>query len=214
MWAQYADKHSGVCLVLDQERLHATIASHFDVENLFSGPMQYLNTIAGPTSTNPGPYDLLYLEDYAEGKLAEAMEDHIRRFHRELFFTKHDDWRDEWEYRWIARVADSTPRLVDIGSSLHAVILGHDCPNDVAKQVADMCKKAHIPVYQLHWQGWMLSILPDRGHPDFESPTIVLDGISYSIQIPCGGIFVQARDQFGNTKPLRIDNNGDIVIAG
>lgn len=216
MWAQYAEQHRGVCVVLDQELLHARIASHFNPENLFSGTLQYLNTVQGPVSSDPvGPYDLFYLEDYVRDGMAGVMENHIRRFNRELFFTKHQDWRDESEYRWIARVTKSAPTLIDIRDSLNAVILGHDCPGDVAAKVVDLCKITRTPVYQLHWQGWMMSILPDRGHPGFDStPTILLDGISFSTRVGCGGVFVQARDQHGNMKPLRIDNNGDVVIAG
>jgi hypothetical protein len=216
MWAQYAEKHSGVCLVLDQQLLHASIAAHFSPNNLFCGPVEYFNSVEGPVSKDPvSAYDLLYLEDYAAGNLAERMEDHVRRFNRELFFTKHHDWRDEWEYRWIARISDDMPRLIDIRTSLHAVILGHDCPTDTAKKITQLCKPTDTRVCQLHWQGWMLSLLADRSRTDFDSsPTICLDGISFSTRIPCGGVFVQARDQYGNTKPLRIDNNGNVVIAG
>jgi hypothetical protein len=67
MWAQYADGHRGVCLVLNHKLLHENIVSHFGADDLFSGPVEYLNTVQGPSSHLPhGGYDLVYLEDYVE----------------------------------------------------------------------------------------------------------------------------------------------------
>jgi hypothetical protein len=47
-----------------------------------------------------------------------------------------------------------------------------------------------------------------------KGPVVVLDGISFSTEIPCGGVFTQGRDQYGNVRPIRIDNNGDVVAMG
>jgi hypothetical protein len=216
MWAQYADKHRGVCLVLDQKRLHENIASHFQREDFFFGPVEYLNTTQGPISDPPiGEYDLAYLEDFVESGLPNAMKNHIRTFHRALFFSKHQDWRDEWEYRWVGRSANEKPALVSIRDCLNAVIVGHDCPENITEKIIESCRETGTPVHRAHWQGWMLSLLPNALAPEFQKQSvIVLDGISFSTRIPCGGVFVQARDQHGNTRPLRIDNNGNVVIVG
>jgi Protein of unknown function (DUF2971) len=216
MWAQYADRHQGVCLVLDQKLLHQSIASHFGSDDLFFGPVEYLNTVRGPSSQLPrGGYDLVYLEDYAEYGVGKVMEKHIQLFHRELFFTKHQDWRDEWEYRWVGRSADQTPVFVSIRDCLSAVILGHDCPEDMTEIIIQSCRPNKTPVHRANWQGWMLTILPDAVDAEFNTrPVIVLDGISFSTRVPCGGVFVQARDQYGNPHPLRIDNNGNVVTLG
>jgi hypothetical protein len=213
MWAQYADRHQGVCLVFDMQLLHETITDEFGGEDLFWGPVQYLNTPARLNSHLPrGGYDLLYLEDYVEYGLAKVMETHIRLFNRELFFTKHLDWRDEWEYRWVLRRNDSSPVFIPIRSCLRAVILGHDCSEAVSEKIIEQCRTINVPVHRAHWQGWTLSLLPNALDDDYhKGPVVVLDGISFSTEVPCGGVFVQGRDQYGNVRPIRIDNNGDVI---
>lgn len=216
MWAQYADGHRGVCLVLDHELLHESIISQFGADNLFFGPVEYLNTVRGPNSHLPrGGYDLVYLEDYVKYGLSKVMESHIRLFHKEMFFTKHQDWRDECEFRWVLRSENDTPLFVPISDCLHAVILGHDCPDDMTERIIELCRASNIPVYRAHWQGWTLTILPNLLDKEFhERPVVILDGISFSTKVPCGGVFTQARDQYGNVRPIRIDNNGDVVLMG
>ena len=213
MWAQYADRHKGVCLVLDQNLLHACILSHFGQANLFSGPVEYLTTMKGPSSRSPsGCYDLVYLEDYVQRGISNAMEDHIRRFQKDLFFTKHQDWRDEWEYRWIARVENDTPYLIPIADCLHAIILGQDCPPEITEEIVQFCRAKNTPVHRAIWHGWQLSLLPNLWDKEFDNgPIVILNGISFSTAIQCSGVFVQARDQYENVRPIRIDTNGNVV---
>ena len=216
MWAQYADRHKGVCLVLNQELLHASIVSSVGSDNLFSGPVEYLKTVQGPSShPSRGGYDLVYLEDYVEYGLPRIMESHLRLFQKDLFFTKHDDWRSEWEFRWVLRSKNDDPVFVPLGDCLHAVILGHDCPAEMTQKIIELCQVSNTPVHRANWQGWTLIILPNALNEQFhEGPVIVLDGISFSTRVPCGGVFVQGRDQYGNVRPIRIDNNGDVVPLG
>ncbi|MFL6209047.1 MAG: DUF2971 domain-containing protein [Pyrinomonadaceae bacterium] len=213
MWAQYADNHRGICLVLDLERLHESIVSKFGADNLFFGSVEYLNTIHGPTShLSRGGYDLVYLEDYVNYGLAKVMESHIRLFQKELFFTKHQDWQDEWEYRWVLRSQSGVPVYIPIHDCLHAVILGHDCPTDMTDRVIELCRISNTPVHRMLWHGWTFSILPNQLNEDFhQGPVLFFDGISFSTRIPCGGVFAQGRDQYGKVRPIRIDNNGDVV---
>lgn len=216
MWAQYADRHQGVCLVLDQKLLHERILSHFGEQRLFFGPVEYLNSMRGPSSESPtGCYDLVYLEDYVKRGLSEALEDHIRLFQKDLFFTKHKDWRDEWEYRWVARAGNDIPYFVTIADCLHAIILGQDCPREMTENIIELCRDRNTPIHRAIWHGWQLSLLPNLLDEQFhKGPIIILDGISFSTRIQCGGMFVQARDQYENVCPIRIDNNGDVVYLG
>jgi hypothetical protein len=216
MWAQYADQHKGVCLVLDQELLHQRILAHFGDDNLFSGPVEYLNSMMGPSSSSPaGCYDLIYLEDFVKRGVTEALEDHIRLFQKDLFFTKHQDWRDEWEYRWVVRTENDTPYLVPIADCLHSIILGQDCPGNITEDIIGLCRARNMPVHRVIWHGWQLSLLPNFLDEEFhKGPIVILDGISFSTAIQCCGVFVQARDQYENVCPIRIDNNGNVVVLG
>jgi len=213
MWAQYANGHRGVCLVLDQELLHESIVSHFGADNLFSGPVEYFTTGLVNSHLSRGGYDLVYLEDYVKYGLDKVIESHIRLFQRELFFTKHQDWRDEWEYRWVLRSENDSPLFVSIRDSLRAVILGHDCPEDMTKRIIELSRVSKTPVHRAHWHGWTLSLLPNQLDGEFDKgPVVLFDGVSFSTKIPCSSVFTQGRDQYGEVCPIRIDNNGDVVL--
>lgn len=85
----------------------------------------------------------------------------------------------------------------------------------MTERIIELCRASNIPVYRAHWQGWTLTILPNLLDKEFhERPVVILDGISFSTKVPCGGVFTQARDQYGNVRPIRIDNNGDVVLMG
>jgi hypothetical protein len=213
MWAHYADRHRGLCLVLDHKLLHESIVSESGADNLFSGPVEYLNTVHGPSSHLPrGGYDLVYLEDYVEYGLDKVMESHIRLFQRELFFTKHEDWKNEWEFRWVLRSGNAVPVFVPISDCLHAVVLGHDCPEDMTEAISELCRASNIPVHRALWHGWMLTLLPNAMDEELQKETVrVLDGVSFMQTIPCGSVFAQGHDQYGNVRTIRIDNNGDVV---
>lgn len=214
MWSQYADNHKGVCLVLDQQGLHESIVSHLGLDNLFYGSIEYLSTTYGPrSSASSGPYELVYWEDIVDRGLANIIEPHIRRFHRELFFTKHLDWRDEWEYRWVYRSNGDEPVSIPIANCLNAVLLGSDCSTDLSRRIVELCRIYEIPVYRANWHGWAVSIFGNLLDESFDSENIAsLNGLSFSTNIPCGGVFAQAFDQHGKVRPILIENNGNVRV--
>lgn len=105
-----------------------------------------------------GPYDLTYLEDLIDRTFNSTMEAYIRRFNKELFFTKHLDWRDEWEYRWVLRTDIGQPMFVSILDCLHAVILGNDCKEKTNEEIHRICNSQSIPVFRAYLHGWALSV--------------------------------------------------------
>lgn len=214
MWAQYADNHRGVCLVLDQQRLHENIVSCLSLDSLYYGPVEYLSTTHGPVSDpGVGPYDITYWEDIYDYGLANVIDSHIRRFNKELFFTKHLEWRDEWEYRWVYRSDSSDPAFIPIVDCLNAVLLGSDCPKDISERIIAICRTHSIPVYRAHWHGWAVSVFGNLLDDGFDSENIVsLNGLSFSTSIPCGGVFAQACDQHGNVRTILIENNGNVRV--
>jgi hypothetical protein len=214
MWTQYADNHRGVCLVLNQQGLHESVVSQIGSDKLFYGPVKYLSTTYGPHSVaGSGPYDLVYWEDILDQGLASVLEPHIGRYHKELFFTKHLDWRDEWEYRWFYRSKNNEPIYVPVASCLSAVILGSDCPKDMSERIIDLCRPHNIPVFRAHWHGWSVSLFGNLLDKGFDSENMVsLNGLSFSVNIPCGGVFAQACDQHGKVRPILIENNGNVRV--
>jgi hypothetical protein len=212
MWAQYGENHKGVCLVLNQQKLHTAIVDRLGVGNLFSGPVHYLNTSYGPVAQNgQSPYDIAYIERLLENDLATVLEPYVQHFHRELFFTKHLDWRDESEYRWVYRSKDVEPVFIPITQCLEAVILGADCDEASSTQIVRRCQDHGIHVLRAHWHGWAMSLMPAVPQ---QGEVLSLNGISYSLEIPCSGIFLQAYDYQGHVRPLVIDNEGKLRLIG
>lgn len=44
MWAQYAERHAGVCLVLDRQKLNESVEKRFGLSHrIFTGPVNYVD---------------------------------------------------------------------------------------------------------------------------------------------------------------------------
>lgn len=123
MWAQYADNHSGVCLVFDKPEFQKVFnsLSNNDIEILSDRAIDYTNYLAELENS---------LEDIDSG--AKTVDDYANFYLEEdkkkFLFQKCQDYRDENEYRFclINRVLKSPDEamFVNYGTSLKAVILG------------------------------------------------------------------------------------------
>jgi hypothetical protein len=206
MWAQYGDRHRGVCLVLNHGILHGSMLANLGNKGLYWGDVKYLETVSGP---NGNAYHIKYLDDILKDGIASVIEPHIDEFNKELFFTKHIDWRDEWEYRWVFRSKDGKPKLIPITDSIRAVIVGNECPAKETRDILSNCSSHGIPVYKLFQHGWSMSLMPIH---TAEENVISLNGISFSTNIPCTGVFAQAHDNNGKVRPILIDNAGNAIV--
>ena len=86
MWAHYADKHSGVCLVFDKSKFIN------EVKLLYSTPLYKEIDYKGPMWVHPN-----YFEQY----LTKSEQEILQAFQNPLLFTKHIDWQCENEFRII-----------------------------------------------------------------------------------------------------------------
>jgi len=139
MWAQYAENHRGVCIVFDRESLNQAIRTTYpDHDGSFvrDGRVNYVTSHNDPAS--------IALE-YREGEAEACVNEYFTRYGASLFFTKHVDWRDENEYRWLYFDADESGTgrdgmknpYVDIKDSVIGLVLGADY------------EAAHLPVAQM-----------------------------------------------------------------
>ena len=207
MWSQYADNHRGVCLVLDLTRLQQEISTQFQIYPTHHGPVSYLSSVYAPrTAGTDRAYDLTYLEDLLVD-YKPFVDNHVAQNFRVLFFTKHSDWQDEWEYRWVMRKDDGKPVLLSVSNCLKAVILGADCNDQDSARILDICESHNVEVYKAYWHGWSVSIFK---HEPSSTSAVSLNGIAFSTTIPCGGVFTQALDQHGAVVPVLIENNGAV----
>ena len=123
MWAQYADNHSGVCLVFDKSEFQKAFKSlsNDDVEILSDRAINYTNYLAElETSLEDINSGARVIYDYSNFYLEEDK--------KKFLFQKCQDYRDENEYRFclINRSLNSPDEamFVNYGTSLKAVILG------------------------------------------------------------------------------------------
>ncbi len=205
MWAQYADSHKGVCLVVDHKALHENIVKMAGDRPLFHGPVNYLNSVSGPNDLSN---HIAYIEDIYEKGMSHIVEPHLKENSESLFFTKHLDWRDEWEHRWVLRTEEESAEYVSIKNCLKAVILGSECEAIDQSEILKICKLMNIPAIKILQHGWSMSLMPLE-----ENSAISLNGISFSTEIPTAGVFAQARDSLGKVRPVLIKNNGEVSIV-
>lgn len=145
MWAQYADNHRGVCIVLNRESLNQAICERYpdhDGSWVQNGKVKYITPRDDPASIS-----MEYREDDIQAGVRKSFD--TRR--DSIFFVKHLDWRDENEYRWVYFDADGSGTgddgregpFVDIKDSVAGLVLGEDYEDPhlpVARMFADHCE--------------------------------------------------------------------------
>lgn len=211
MWAQYGDNHRGVCLAFDTNALDAAVQQAAGELPVFAGAVEYHHTTHGPSGIQDDPFGIRYIEDIESQGLDLILEEHIARYSDHLFFTKHLDWQDEWEYRWVIRSLPESPVYVPISSALRAVIVGQDCPSDGLNEILRLAAKAHVPVHRLFWHGWAVSLFGDLLAP-CEPNSRSLNGISFSQHVPCSSVFTQACDDEGGVRAVEIRSTGEVIM--
>ena len=143
MWAQYADNHSGVCLVFDKaefQKLFNALAGK-DIEVIPDRKIDYTNYLTElETSMSNINTSRSTLSDYSDFYLGDD--------NKKYLFQKCQDYRDENEYRFclINRSLRSPDEamFVNYGSSLKAVILGQRFSYSLKIQVPDGIEQFRI----------------------------------------------------------------------
>lgn len=132
MWAQYAETHTGVCLIFDRAKLTRQVqlacASAFA---FFQGQVGYRDRHIAPDHL--GHY-LFNLDRHDQVGFEQYWREHAVQYWERLFFEKNADWRDEHEYRFLAFFPDTPDIYVNMADSLVGVIFGTEV--DVAAEDA------------------------------------------------------------------------------
>ncbi|MCE9644709.1 MAG: DUF2971 domain-containing protein [Chloroflexi bacterium] len=145
MWAQYADNHSGVCLIFDGKILHSNIVSSLkDRCKIFHGPVSYKNYNAAVTR----PIDY---SDIIDLGLTNGIRKFLFEHHNEYFLTKFPDWENESEYRWLLHSDSKSEEYVSIEGALKAVLVGSDFPKVYEPAIKEVCKGLGVSVGRMHW---------------------------------------------------------------
>jgi hypothetical protein len=115
MWAQYADNHSGVCLVFSKNALKRELSGKYNEFDVLHDYVSYQRNIIN------------YNELLTEINNLSIDEQSIKNFllrNKNLLFYKPSDYQDENEFRIILQRNESSDFSVPITNSLKAIILG------------------------------------------------------------------------------------------
>jgi hypothetical protein len=124
MWAHYAERFGGVCLVFEKATLREGIQTEFSdsSDRIYDAPITY----ELPRRTDEAY--TISMNRVAEIGVEAFILGHVDRFENELFFRKQADWAYEREYRIVVVSKNPGDLFIDIKSSLRGIVLGHRCP--------------------------------------------------------------------------------------
>jgi Protein of unknown function (DUF2971) len=155
MWAQYADSHTGACLILDPAALQAAIKEIEGAGSLFNGPVQYRD--------QPITMFVSYL-DFRQFGAQSVIEKLLQSETRDsLFFIKNTDWATETEYRFVLVTGDDDARFVPIVDSLKGIVIGETFPEFEATVLRDRLGRIglpDLPVGRCFWHNGAPQVLP------------------------------------------------------
>jgi hypothetical protein len=154
MWVQYADEHTGVCLVFDRQRLTDAITSGiFDEDAVLHGPVMYLNRSIVRRLFSPDDQQYTINIDYLDRVGREAYVDaHMRSHYKRLFFEKMADWRDESEWRCVVFSETEEDLYVDYKDSLVGVMFGENSDERAIQGLIDATESWGIRYMGLKWK--------------------------------------------------------------
>lgn len=150
MWVQYAENHTGVCLVFDKECLNEVLKKKFNRQYyIFSGGVTYVdrsiirNLGEGEYTINVDQLERLGMKKYAKA--------HIRTFYNRYFFEKPKDWRDENEYRWVLFTDSIDDLYTDFEGSLIGVVFGENTDSKKIDEIMNMTRDLELKYVRITW---------------------------------------------------------------
>ncbi|MFJ5253802.1 DUF2971 domain-containing protein [Pseudomonas sp. NPDC088414] len=205
MWANYARKHTGVCLVLNAARLQEGIERAAGENPLYSGEVSYHEF---DDRNNPSwPAYNLYLEQWLQDK--EGFFDaHVKNYYKGLFFSKGVDWRDERECRWVIRSRAGRPFFVDISNALDGIVVGGNISDRNFNAIREICEGSNIDLRAAVWNNH--GYLSENLIAGEESVNI---SGSYSLGVPCKAVFRKATSGRGKQYSYVISNEGKCIFV-
>lgn len=150
MWAQYSDKHQGVCLAFDVSKLDRAIRQACqDAMFVTGGPVNYIDRF--PTNRLNGPFGF-DLRGQSAGDAEHYFLHCAKERHKELFFEKSTDWSGENEYRWLVLCQSKVDaKYIEYGDALAGIMVGTYCRPADTEQLVDMAHGLKVPIARLSW---------------------------------------------------------------
>jgi hypothetical protein len=151
MWAQYAERHSGVCIVFDRQKLTQQVEARLGSSYLvLSGAVRYVDrNIVRNLADQQYMINLDVLESLGREAYADR---HLKTHYQRLFFEKMNDWRDESEWRWVVFGNANTDLHLDITGCVAGVMFGENTEEKVIQDIMDKTESWGIRYMGLKWK--------------------------------------------------------------
>jgi Protein of unknown function (DUF2971) len=158
LWEQYAEKHQGVCLVFDRDRLvqHAGGAAFIRDRSA--------DLYAGPVSYDDRGLRKPIFDQHAVESEPDYLDEYIATHHEALFFRKTLDWETEHEYRFVAvsklepGSCDAPSLSMDYGDALTHVIAGEHLPGWQRVAVETACREIGAEALLIKWKNYRVGL--------------------------------------------------------
>ncbi len=163
MWDQYACRHTGACLIFNQNALVEQATNVLGVQaKVRFDRVSYIDRRVGDADGS-----LSFKASDLCRSVADAAEQYLSSHWKELLFTKNVDWASEEERRILFIEPDSvaTIREFPFGSALKAVVLGESFKHDAREKTVSLAEAAGLPssgVAQCIWFGGSPQVVPVR----------------------------------------------------
>ena len=149
MWSQYADNSKGFCVILDKDQLTKEMESIVKKpEHLLTEKVEYYNWL----HMIGGGACIEYGNDIDLSKLDVFNKINENEMLKSVFFKKNIDWIGEQERRWLIFHEDKKEIFMSIKSSIKAVVLGSEFPDNQISQATMYCNDLGSPCYMLDYQ--------------------------------------------------------------
>lgn len=147
MWSQYGENHHGICLVFSRTGILQGLKMPYQTcAWSVSGYVHYMRDDHIPISAMTLDGNRLATEG-----LETYCAHHIQGHYRDLFLTKHVDYRDEAEYRFILADPGNILQYVDISASLLGVIAGDRTPEVYFPLIEQLALKYKATCRRAYW---------------------------------------------------------------
>ena len=144
MWSQYADKHTGVCLVFSKIEIKNYLESKST--EYFDDNVCYDNEYKA--------YDLhsVKLNHDDTDKAQKDFLKHLLKNKEPYFLWKFEDFKNENEYRFVIRNSKKQYVYIPIRKALKGIIIGHRFPEAYKQLINHFASKLNIPLKQVLWE--------------------------------------------------------------
>ena len=145
LWAQYGERHYGVCLIFSLKEILTKIKSTFPHLTVYHDYVTYNLRTGGRSHKSHLRHDQTQSSD-------KNIRNHIDANKRDIFFRKYKDFRDENEYRIVLiDWADDTNSdiYINLQGVIKGVILGERFHLVYEELIKPLVKNLNAPLYRI-----------------------------------------------------------------